>query len=230
MPVPEILGTSTEVFAALVGFAGVVVAFGRSSLPRQARQFRIKALLTASSVGLGASNLPSILVNFEIPPVVVEAVLGEAARRGVPSVLDAGPPRTYGVETWRRATVVSPNHAETEALLGRPLRTEKQLRAAAHEILSQGPEVVVVKRGGQGCLVVTRGEECALPARPVEVVDTTGAGDAFTAAFTVALAEGKGVFDAAQVGITAGALAVTRFGTMPAMPTRAEVDTALRDD
>jgi hypothetical protein len=75
MPVPEILGTLTEVFAALVGFAGVVVAFGRSSLPRQARQFRIKALLTASSVGLGASILPSILVNFEIPIWTASALL-----------------------------------------------------------------------------------------------------------------------------------------------------------
>ena len=66
--------------------------------------------------------------------------------------------------------------------------------------MAQGPRAVVIKRGARGCLIRTADEERDLPARQVEVVDTTGAGDAFTAAFTVALAEGKSFFQAAEMG------------------------------
>jgi ribokinase len=58
---------------------------------------------------------------------------------------------------------------------------------------------------------------------PVPVVDTTGAGDAFTCALGVALAEGQPLLDAVRFATRAGALAVTRLGVIPALPTRAEV-------
>ena len=172
-------------------------------------------------------SLDAVLVDFEIPRAVVEAVLAEAARRGVPSVLDAGPPRDYPADTWRSATVVSPNRLETEALLGHRIEGETALLDAARSILSEGPRAVVIKRGREGCLVCTAGEERRIPAFPVDVVDTTGAGDAFTAALTVAIAEGRSVMDAALMASAAGALATTRFGTMPAMPTRREVESLL---
>jgi ribokinase len=66
-----------------------------------------------------------------------------------------------------------------------------------------------------------------VPAFPVKVVDTTGAGDAFSATLTVAFAEGLPLEQAARRANAAGALTVTRFGTMPAMPTRQEVDAFL---
>jgi ribokinase len=63
-----------------------------------------------------------------------------------------------------------------------------------------------------------------VPALKVEAVDTTGAGDAFTAALAFGLAEGRSLAEAVDLGTAAGAIAVTRFGTMPAMPTLREIE------
>ena len=62
--IPEILDVLAEIFIALVGFSGVVIALGRSKIPEEAREFRIKALLFSGSVGLGGALLPGVLIEF----------------------------------------------------------------------------------------------------------------------------------------------------------------------
>jgi ribokinase len=83
---------------------------------------------------------------------------------------------------------------------------------------------------GQGTLVVTLGEQGArlgdeiVPAFPAQVVDTTGAGDAFCAAFAVALAEGADDLEAVRWGCAAGAHMVEHEGVVPGLPTRTELE------
>ena len=64
--------------------------------------------------------------------------------------------------------------------------------------------------------------------RAGEVVDTTGAGDAFNGGFAVALAEGRGIVEAARFGCAVAGISVTRPGTAPSMPQRSEVDELMR--
>ena len=90
-----------------------------------------------------------------------------------------------------------------------------------------GPDVVVLHRGAHGALLVTPGDTIHIPSFQVDVVDTTGAGDAFSGALSVGVAEGLPLADAIRRANAAGALAVTRLGTLPVMPTRQEVDTFL---
>jgi ribokinase len=82
---------------------------------------------------------------------------------------------------------------------------------------------VVVTLGGDGCVVADERGVASLPAYRVPVVDTTGAGDCFAAAFGLGLAEGRPARQAARLASAAAALAVTRRGAQ-AMPTRAEVE------
>jgi len=87
--------------------------------------------------------------------------------------------------------------------------------------------------GARGTLVLTLGEQGAqlgdhlVPALVAAVVDTTGAGDAFTAAFAVALAEGLSDLDAVRWGCAAGAHMVEHPGVVPGLPTRAELEARL---
>jgi ribokinase len=173
-------------------------------------------------------TIDAIQVNFEVPEPVVAAVIGEANRHSVPVILDAGPPRTYRRETWSKATIVSPNRLETESLVGRTIKNNDDLLQAAQEILDSGPDAVVIKLGSEGSLICTKELYVSVPAFKVETVDTTGAGDAFTAAMTVGIAEGMDLREAVRFASAAGALAVTRFGTMSAMPKRNEVEKFLR--
>ena len=84
-------------------------------------------------------------------------------------------------------------------------------------------ETVIITRGADGTLV----GDVVVPVFPANVVDPTGAGDAFTAAFAVALAEGNDVIDAARFGSAAGSWAVRIRGAEPSLPTRTQVDSVL---
>jgi ribokinase len=68
-----------------------------------------------------------------------------------------------------------------------------------------------------------------VPAIPVEVTDTTGAGDAFNSGFAVALAEGRDIVDAVRFGVACGGLACTRLGVIPGLPERARADAVYAD-
>ena len=171
--------------------------------------------------------LDAILINFEVPPAAVAAAVRGAQIHGVPSVVDAGPPRAWGPEIWGRATVISPNELEAATLVGLPITNDADAEMAARLLLAAGPQAVVLKRGAAGALLVTGALTQHFPSFRVDVVDTTGAGDAFSAALTIGLAEGKPLAEAVRFANAAGALAVTRLGTLPAMPTRAETEALL---
>ena len=172
-------------------------------------------------------HIDALLVNFEIPSETVAETVRLGAAHGVPVVVDAGPPRCHGPEVWGAATILSPNSHEVEVLVGYRVETHAAMRQAARELLAHGPKAVVIKCGAEGALVCTaQGEELVQGFR-VPVIDTTGAGDAFTAGLTLALAEGKILLEAVRFANAAGAQAVTRMGTMDAMPSRDQVEALL---
>jgi ATP synthase F1 epsilon subunit len=73
-------------------------------------------------------------------------------------------------------------------------------------------------------LVLTDELDIMVPAVPVEVVDTTGAGDAFNSGFAVALAEGRDIIDAVRFGVVCGGIACTKLGVVPSLPKREQAD------
>jgi ribokinase len=165
----------------------------------------------------------AVMVNFEIPEETVRAVVEAGHARGVPVIVDAGPPRHYAPETWCHASVLSPNRLETETLVGHALPDDAGLERAAQELLARGPAAIVLKLGARGALACTAAGNQWVPGYHVPVVDTTGAGDAFTAGLALALAEGRPLGEAVRFANAAGAVAVTRLGALSAMPTRQEV-------
>ena len=88
----------------------------------------------------------------------------------------------------------------------------------------QGVKNVIVTMGGDGCLYINKDIEEFFPAYPVKAIDTTAAGDCFTAAFALALSQNKNWKEAIEFGQKASSIAVTRKGAQTSIPTREEVD------
>jgi ribokinase len=121
--------------------------------------------------------------------------------------------------------VLTPNESELRILSGLAPDAPADTLELAHRLQRRGVRRLVVTRGSQGALVVdVDGNVHHVAGRRVTVVDTTGAGDAFTSALAVALAEQRPLLDAARFAAAAGALACTRLGVIPALPSRAEVE------
>jgi ribokinase len=170
-----------------------------------------------------------VLAQLEIPLPVVEAAFSGAAARGVLTVLDPAPACCLAPELLATVGVLTPNETEAKILLGKTLASELPTEMAAELLLQQGVQRVVLKLGARGAYAAERGGAERIFAPHVSPVDTTGAGDAFSAALGVSLARGMTLVEATQVACAAGSLATTVLGAQPSMPTWAEVERCLAD-
>lgn len=170
----------------------------------------------------------AVLVQLEIPLGTVMAVLGLARRWGVLSILDAGPAQQVPAEILRKASVVSPNETEAEAITGVAIETVAHAEAAADKLMELGAREVVLKVGASGAYYAGEIENVHVPAFPVKPVDTTAAGDAFTAALATVWGR-MPAREALQYANAAGALATTVAGAQPSMPTKAAVKAFLKE-
>lgn len=107
-----------------------------------------------------------------------------------------------------RLYAVTPNRDELAALTDLPTRTDKQVRTAAAALHRRGVELVWIRMGERGSLLVTPDELVEIPALPTVVEDVTGAGDAMLAAFCHVLLEGGSLERAARFGHAAAALTI----------------------
>lgn len=167
----------------------------------------------------------AVMMQLEIPQDIVLAASEEAERRGIPVVLDAGPAQPYPVERVRSLLILSPNETETTALTGMPVDTEEQTRQAAQVLLDRsGAKYVVIKMGARGAYVLGQGVDQMVPSFKIQAVDPTAAGDTFTGAMTLEYLRCGDILRAVRYGCAAGALAATRLGAQPSLPTRQEVE------
>jgi len=163
------------------------------------------ALLERAHVDAFASRIAAAdvcVVQLEIPAATALYALEVARRGGVRTILNPAPAPAEPIAA--EVDYLTPNETEAEAV-----------------------------RDARGTLVLTLGEQGAqlgderIPAFPANVVDTTGAGDAFTAAFAVALAQGRSDLDAVRWGCAAGAHMVEHAGVIPGLPSRLQLETRL---
>ncbi len=165
-----------------------------------------------------------LLVQLEVPLPVVTAAIELAQSVGTPVLLNPAPALALDHDLLSRVTVLTPNEGEAALLAG--LSRED---ASAEELLdvlqSYGVQTVCITQGARGITYRHGGLETEQrSAVSVEVVDTTAAGDVFSGALAVALTEGALFDDAAAFAQNAAAIAVTRAGATPSIPTRAEVE------
>lgn len=154
----------------------------------------------------------------------------EIARAGgVMTILNPAPAAALPEGMLALCDYVTPNETEAEALSGVAVHDLTSARAAADALLAKGvAKAVIVTLGAQGVLYHDRDQSVSIPGvRAGEVIETTGAGDAFNGAFACALAEGMDPVAAARFGCACAGLSVTRPGAAASMPRRAEIDALL---
>ncbi|HZQ20496.1 MAG TPA: PfkB family carbohydrate kinase [Terriglobales bacterium] len=167
----------------------------------------------------------AVLLQLETSPKIVIEACRVALDRGVPVFLDAGPAQPFPLEALAPIFIISPNETETLALTGIAVKSLADAdRAASLLIQRSGAKAAVLKLGENGAyLRCVDGDSEHFPAFPVTAVDTTAAGDAFSAALAVTYIQTKNLHAAITAGNKAGALATTRFGAQSSLPTAAQL-------
>jgi ribokinase len=174
------------------------------------------------------SDCSAVVSQLEIPVECVTAAFRIAKAAGVLTVLDPAPALSLPDELYSFTDAIKPNATEAERLTGVRVSDRSTAQKAASWLLDRGVSVVCLSLRGEGDLLATRDEMCWQPHFRVATVDATGAGDAFTAALTVALAEGRTARSATRFAGAAAALNTTSFGAQPGLPRRDAVEQLLR--
>jgi ribokinase len=188
-------------------------------------------LLTPAAIedAFDSTGFDACITQFEIPAETVVTCSNEAYKRSVPFFLDAGLACDFPLEDLEPITVFSPNETETAALCGiRPDDEHSACEAAKRLFKRCRCEAVVIKMGGKGAFLYTADDAAMIPGFSVAAVDTTAAGDAFTAALCVRWLETADWHQAVRFANAVGALTVTKRGAQPSLPYRSEVNVFLK--
>lgn len=182
------------------------------------------AVVTRRVAAAPAGSL--LTVDLEVPVAVVLAAARAARERGFTVVLDPSPGDRMTDELYSLVDVMTPNVSETRALTGITVADDADAQRAGRALVARGVPVACIKRAGGGCTVV-REDLCeTIAPLDVEVVDETGAGDAFAGALGVALLERQQIVAAVRFAVAASSLAVTGYGSQPAYPDRGQLERA----
>lgn len=180
------------------------------------------------------SNPDALYLGFELPYPMVVAAAKVAASKNIPIFIDAtGANKELDLEKLPPVEVFSPNEQEAYELTGiMPTSMETSLRAALAIARKTKAKNVVIKQGARGAFLYDGKRYNTFPAvRADKTVDTTSAGDAFTAAMTLEyLRNGGDIKEAIKYGNVAGAITVTRPGATSSIPTEEEINHFLYGD
>jgi ribokinase len=151
-----------------------------------------------------------------------------ARAAGVTTILNPAPAAPLTDAMLALCDYVTPNESEAETLTGIAVHTIADAERAADALIARGAGAALITLGSNGALYRDKSRSVHVPVISAgPVVETTGAGDAFNGGFAVALSEGRDVVDAVRFGCATAGISVTRPGTAPAMPARAEIEALL---
>jgi ribokinase len=166
---------------------------------------------------------------LETPLATVERGLRLAKAQGSLTLLNPSPPTRLSPRFLSWVDFFVPNEIEAQSLTGIKWKNDRDIRKMAERLLEMGVKNVVITLGPKGLFFKNRSEEIRMNAFRVKVMDTTAAGDAFLGALATSLAEDKPIRDALKFANGAGALATTRLGAQPSLPSRQELLSFLKN-
>lgn len=167
------------------------------------------------------------MLQLETPMETVLAAAQTAKRQGATVILDPAPaPRALPSDFYSYVDILTPNETEAAQLVHRTpgAFSPDEARHVARELQDLGVRVVIIKLGARGCLLAEGSDVTLIPSPQVPAVDTTGAGDVFNGALSVACSEGASLVEACKAAVKAAALSVTRLGAQRGMPNRLEIN------
>lgn len=183
----------------------------------------------ANEVITGDLNL--LLIQFETAENVVINAVNEAVKKNITTVIDCGPAKNFNLEAMQGATILSPNENEAFALSGVFPKSEESILEASKILMARSKaKFIVIKLGDRGCSLWNGKELKLFPAHKSNVVDTTAAGDCFTAALALEYIRSNDIESACKTGNIAGSISVSRMGAADSMPTADDIADFLKEN
>jgi ribokinase len=197
------------------GENGIILDMSANKLMDVALVDRAEAQIARSDV---------VMTVLEIPVAAAARGLELGKKHGVRTILNPAPATKLDDTVLKHVDYLTPNETELRILLGLSPNDPDPTNELAQRLRQRGVGSLIVTMGEKGAMLLTDDHTEHIPGVAIEVVDTTGAGDAFNSGLAVALAEGRPLVEAVKYANCAGAIACTKLGVIPALGDRAMVD------
>ena len=171
-----------------------------------------------------------IILQLEIPIETVYEAITLAGKHGKTVILNPAPAQDLDPKYAKDVTYITPNEHEAQLLTGINTENMEGIKAAAHALLEQGYKNVLITLGDKGSYFTDGNSEVTVKSHKVKAVDTTAAGDSFIGAFAYGLSVGNSIEQSLDYASAVSAVAVTKMGAQPSLPTRDEVDAFLANE
>lgn len=170
-----------------------------------------------------------VMSQLEIEPETAAEAMISGRQMGTLTVLNPAPYRGFPNEAWSYVDIVTPNLTEARQIAfgTQDASGPAEPAAIAERINRLGVRSVVITLGARGAYISSEDVTGEVAGFKVTAVDTTGAGDVFAAALAVGIADGRSMPDSVEFAVAAAALCTTRYGVIPAIPYRHEVETLM---
>lgn len=218
--VSKVKGASTAVSMIAVppdGKKNIILASNANDVWEQADRNMVQKAIEEAPAG------SVLVIDYEVAPFIVEHAVTLASERNFPIILDPSPTDRVDQQLYSKVSYIIPDVNEAKGLTGIAAESLEGALQVAHQLVDQGVEHAIVKLGEGGCVVASKDTTLHIPPVPVEVVDTTGAGDAFAGAFATAILEKRPLKEAACYGVAASMATTTAYGSQPAYPSREQL-------
>jgi len=175
-------------------------------------------------------NSNVFLTQLEAPIKTVYYALKKANNYGVKTILNPAPARNIDNDIFPLIDYFTPNETEASYYVNYPVITYKDAEKAAEQLLDKGIKNIIITLGDKGAYFANYKEKFSFPSAKFndQVVDTTGAGDAFNAGFAVAITENMEIKKAISFANATAGLSTTKIGTANSMPNRDEIEKILK--
>ena len=166
------------------------------------------------------------LTQLETPKDVTLYALKEAKSQNCITILNPAPSREIPDDYFQYVDFFTPNETEASFYFNKPVKNEDDCKVAGNFFLEKGVKNILITLGEKGCYFKNSDEEFLIPASNLNkpVVDTTGAGDAFNGALSVALSQNKSYKQSIEFANLVAGISVTREGAANSMPTKKEIE------
>ena len=169
-------------------------------------------------------NSDIVVLQLETPLNTIKYSLKKSKELNKYTILNPAPALKLDDEIIKNVDLLTPNETELEIISGVSIETEEDIQKAAQIMIEKGVKELIVTLGSKGSLYINKEKSIFKKAYKVEAVDTTAAGDSYTAALAVALSKDKNIEEAMDFASKVGALSVLKEGAQSSLPTLEDVE------
>lgn len=169
-------------------------------------------------------NSDIVVLQLETPLNTIKYALKKSKELNKYTILNPAPALKLDDEIIKNVDLLTPNETELEIISGVSIETEEDIQKAAQIMIEKGVKELIVTLGSKGSLYINKEKSIFKKAYKVEAVDTTAAGDSYTAALAVALSKDQSIEEAMDFASKVGALSVLKEGAQSSLPTLEDVE------